>query len=122
MLNVILSMDLSFKYRKAISNIFKQWLVDCFSQNWHNVIETSPKAFHYRYFKTLFLMLNVILSMDLSFKYRKAISNFRCSSHNLMIENGRHVGIDRNLKYDGRSLFIATWGVKLQYILFNSKL
>ena len=79
-------------------NIFKQRLIDCYSQNWHNDVETSPKALHYKYFKTL-LNVERYLSLDLAYKYRKAISNFRCSCHNLMIENGRHIGIDRNLRY-----------------------
>ena len=40
----------------------------------------------------------VTIAMDfyLSCKY---ISNFRCSCHSLMVENGSHIGIDRHLRF-----------------------
>ena len=31
--------------------------------------------------------------------YKKILSNFRCSGHNLMIEKGRHMNIDRHLRF-----------------------
>ena len=31
-------------------------------------------------------------------KFRKCLSTFRMSGHNLMIEKGRHLGIERNLR------------------------
>ena len=33
--------------------------------------------------------------LDLSFKYRNALAKFRCSSHSLMVEKGRHMNLDR---------------------------
>ena len=39
------------------------------------------------------------LSLDLSYKFRKILSTFRCSTHELMIEKGRHNNIDRYLRY-----------------------
>ena len=79
-------------------NIFKQRLIDCYYQNWHEAVETSPKALYYKYFKTL-LNVERYLSLDLAYKYRKAISNFRCSCHTLMIANGGHIEIDRHLRF-----------------------
>ena len=35
------------------------------------------------------------LSLDIPYKFRNALAKFRCSAHSLMIEKGRHSGIDR---------------------------
>ena len=69
------------------------------------------KALHYKYFKTL-LNVERYLSLDLSYKYRKAISNFRCSYHSLMIENGRH------LKYCFYCLKSNTYVIEDEYHFF----
>ena len=37
--------------------------------------------------------------MDLNYVLKKALSNFRCSPHELMIEKGRHLSIDRNFRF-----------------------
>ena len=58
----------------------------------------SPKALHYKYFKS-HLYSEPYLNIDLSYILRKTLSNFRCSTHNLMIEKGRHLAIDRNLRF-----------------------
>lgn len=97
-------------------NIFKQRLIDRYSQNWQNDIETLPKALHYNYFKTL-LNIERYLSLDLSYNYRKAISTFRCSCHNLMIENGRHIGVDRNLRYCFYCLKTNTYVIEEEFFL-----
>ena len=52
---------------------------------------------HYKNFKTL-LDVEKNLSIDLSYKYRRILANFRCSAHKLMIERDRHLGIDRNCR------------------------
>lgn len=36
------------------------------------------------------------LCLDLSFKLRNVLAKFRCSSHCLMINKGRHTGLDRS--------------------------
>ena len=35
----------------------------------------------------------------MSFVLRKTLSSFRCSAHDLMIEKGRHLSIDRHLRF-----------------------
>ena len=39
------------------------------------------------------------LNINLSFVLRKTLSSFRCSAHDLMIEKGRHLSIDRHLRF-----------------------
>ena len=51
-----------------------------------------------RCFKSL-LEVELYLSVDLSFEAQRLLSNFRCSSHNLMIEKGRHTSTDTHLRY-----------------------
>ena len=77
---------------------FRQRLVDCSVQQWHSLLEESPKALHYKQFKSI-LEVETYLNIDLHFVYRKVLANFRCSSHSLMIETGRHQNIDRNLRF-----------------------
>ena len=79
-------------------NLFRQRLADCFTQQWHPEVEESPKTLHYKHFK-LILEIEPYLNIDLPFIYRKVLANFRCSSHSLMIEAGRHQNIDRNLRF-----------------------
>ena len=47
-------------------NIFKQRLIDCFSQQWHSQVEESSKALHYKHFK-LILEIENYLCIDLPF-------------------------------------------------------
>ena len=79
---------------KYLLCLFSQRIKDCFFQDWLAKINESPKAEHYRYFKSL-LDIEKYLFLDLSFKYRNALAKFRCSSHDLMIEKGRHMHLDR---------------------------
>ena len=46
-------------------------------------------------------MLNVerYLFTDLSYLGRKTLANFRCSGHNLMIEKGRHMQVERECRF-----------------------
>ena len=39
------------------------------------------------------------LSIDLNFVSRKTLANFRCSSHNLLIEKGRRLNIERDYRF-----------------------
>ena len=73
---------------------FRQRVIDCSAQDWHEQVSISAKCEHYKHFKT---MLNVerYVSCNLPFYIRKAVAKFRCSNHALNIEVGRHAGIPR---------------------------
>ena len=60
------------------------------------VIENQwvSKIRNYKHFSSL-LDVEKYLFLDLSFKFRNALAKFRCLSHSLMIEKGRHMGLDR---------------------------
>ena len=79
-------------------NSFRQQIKDCSAQQLNSQIEESPKELYYKLFKST-LEIEHYLKIDLPFLYRKIISNFRCSSHCLMIEKGRHQNIDRSLRF-----------------------
>ena len=59
----------------------------CLLQNWHSKVVEMSKAEHYN-FKTL-LYDEKYLFIDISYKYRRVLANFRCSAHELMIEKSR---------------------------------
>lgn len=79
-------------------NTFRQRIKDCCIQELHSQIEESPKALHYKHYKVI-LEVECYLKIDLPFLYRKVLANFRCSSHSLMIEMGRHQNIDRCFRF-----------------------
>ena len=37
--------------------------------------------------------------MNLPYNYKQTLANFRCSSHDLKIETGRHLNIDRDFRF-----------------------
>ena len=73
---------------------FKQRLSDCGKQTWHDSVQNSSRCDFYKEFKSL-LNPERYLCIDLNFPLRKALARFRCSSHKLMIETGRHQNIPR---------------------------
>ncbi len=75
-------------------NVFKQRIKDCYLQKWQTDVNALSKSFHYKHFKTS-LDIETYLKIDLSYTQRIIFSNFRCSGHSLMIEKGRHMGLDR---------------------------
>ena len=77
---------------------YKQRLINCYSQKLNSDIVSSPEASHYQHYKTR-LTVEEYLSLDLSYKFHKILSNFRCSTHELMIEKGRRNNFDRDLRY-----------------------
>ena len=79
-------------------SVFKNRLKDCSLQNLKSRIDESSKAAHYRHYKTL-LDPERYLSLDMSYRVKRALSNFRCSGHRLMIERGRHQNIDRDYRF-----------------------
>ena len=79
---------------KLLTHLFTEGLKDCYFQEWLSKVAESEKAEHYKHFKSL-LEVEKYLILDLCFKFRQALAKFRCSSHNLMIEKGRHLDLDR---------------------------
>ena len=69
-------------------------LRDQFLQKWSQSIKESSKCKLYHDIKTSFKFENYL--NKLPFKHRKALTKFRTSNHNLPVEKGRHLGIDRN--------------------------
>ena len=53
-----------------------------------NLIQLSNDGYAERY-----------LSIDMSYKFKRMLSNFRCSGYPLMVELGRHQHIDREYRY-----------------------
>ncbi len=82
----------------ALISEFQQRLSDSLAQDWSSDIANSSRCDQYQYFKTL-LNVERYLTCHLPFYLRKAISKFRCSNHCLMIEVGRHLGLERNLRF-----------------------
>ena len=76
-------------------------LTDCFSQKIKGDITECPKGLYYQYF--ILIKSRRYSSIDLCCKFRKALSNFRCSSHNLMIEEGRQLEYDREYTCSAQS-------------------
>lgn len=78
--------------------MFKQRVRDCAMQHLQESVNTSSKTIHYRQFKSP-LDVETYLCIDLPYMYKKALSNFRCSGHQLKIETGRHLKIDREFRF-----------------------
>ena len=74
--------------------VFKQRLISCKLQNWVENVNDSTRCDTYRQFKSL-LNPAKYLCINLPFCNRKAFARFRCSSHNFLIEKGRHQGLAR---------------------------
>ena len=79
--------------------MFKQRLIDCCQQMWQSDINESSKALLYRKYKLVLEIESYLTFPELPYLYRKTLANFRCSSHPLMIEKGRHQHIDRNIRF-----------------------
>ena len=62
---------------------------DCYTQNWCENINSSTRCEMYKNIKSL-LAPEKYLTVDMSFYLRKSLARFRCSSHELRIETGRH--------------------------------
>lgn len=71
---------------------FTERVSDCFRQDWYREIHDSSKLSVYCTFKSL-LEPEKYLGYINIWKFRKALAKFRCSSHNLEIEIGRHNGV-----------------------------
>ena len=83
---------------KHFVHIFKQRLVDEFSQTWtSNLASNSILSYLYIHIKSEFRRENYLNTVTFR-KYRNYFTKLRTSSHNLRIETGRHgrVRVPRN--------------------------
>jgi len=74
--------------------MFKDRLTESLNSNTMSDINTPPKALCYKLFKSA-LNSELYLSIALSYMFKRILANFRCSSHLLNIQQGRHLRIDR---------------------------
>jgi len=82
----------------AFLTLFHIRLVDCAKQSLLDDVNTRSKWEHYRLFKSL-IEPERYVSVSLSCRLKHCLSNFRCSGHQLMIEKGRHMKIDRAYRF-----------------------
>ncbi|XP_048252544.1 uncharacterized protein LOC125380687 [Haliotis rufescens] len=71
-----------------------QRLKDIYLQSWTASLTQTNKCFYYKLFKAEIIMEDYLSKVNVK-KFRTALSRFRCSSHNLLIETGRYVNIPR---------------------------
>jgi hypothetical protein len=75
--------------------IFERRLRDVYITKWRNGIELCSSLSLYKELKTVFVMSQYLLVMD-NIQLRNVIAKIRLSSHNLLIEVGRHSNIERS--------------------------
>ena len=83
--------------------IFKKRVKDNLLQEWYSDVNETSKAYHYKNFKCIFES-EKYLSLDIPAKYIHTFSKFRCSSHKLFVETGRH----RDISYQQRICSLCT--------------
>ncbi|XP_077994296.1 uncharacterized protein LOC144448021 [Glandiceps talaboti] len=76
---------------------FSTRVKDVKSQEWWSEVCANEKTSYYRNFKKE-LAPEMYISLISLCKYRRALARFRCSSHALEIETGRHRGTDREFR------------------------
>ena len=74
--------------------VFINRLKDQFIQTWRSRVVSNIKLHYYIEYKHSFGLEKYVTSIDI-LKFRKALLQFRSSSHNLMVETGRYFGIAR---------------------------
>ena len=77
---------------------FTKHIKDWYKQNWYEKVDSSEKADSYKCYKTL-LNTERYPFIDMPYTLRKTLARFKCSSHDLQIEKGRHLNIDRGLRF-----------------------
>lgn len=90
--------------------MLKQRLRDQYLQEWSDTVDNQPKLDYYKKFKTEFCYEKYLDIVDNS-NFRKELSRFRLSAHNLEIESGRFENIDR----DNRKCKICNINVESEY-------
>ena len=73
----------------------KQRILDMYNQKWYSDINNSSRLQSYSIFKHNFT-LEKYLKISMENKYKYALSRFRASSHDLLIETGRYENIPRD--------------------------
>ena len=76
-------------------NIIKQRIFDMYYQKWYREINNSSRLMSYSIFKHQF-EIEKYLNITTDNKFRIALSRFRTSSHDLLIERGRYENIPRD--------------------------
>ena len=79
-------------FSKYVFNRINNRVKDCSLQTWHDEMTSMPKLRTYVTFKSL-LEPEKYLSCVYPAKFRISLSKFRCASHKLNIETGRHNNI-----------------------------
>ena len=72
----------------------KQRIIDQFKQLWHTQINNSQRLKSYCRFKNTFELETYLDKIQIK-KYRISLTKFRLSSHDLEVEKGRFLNIDR---------------------------
>ena len=67
-------------------------------QTWNETCKNSTKLSTYELFQHTFETENYLQILDIK-KYRYSFVSFRCSSHHLMIDRGRHEGVERERRF-----------------------
>ena len=78
-------------------NVIRTRIRDQFMQHWCNHINNTPKLEYYSMFKTTFCF-EKYLDCITNDNFRKSLTSFRVSAHNLEIERGKYYNIPRNMR------------------------
>ena len=73
----------------AFLTVFKQKIKDTYVTNWRANMNVSSRLWLYQEFKTDFVLEKYLVKI-VNPKLRKSLTRFRCVSHKLCIETGRH--------------------------------
>ena len=76
---------------------FQQRVCDIDGQLWHDNLLSVNKLDSYRLFKTNLVCEQYILLLD-KHVYISVLAKFRCSGHKLLVEQGRHANLSRDLR------------------------
>ena len=79
-------------------NLIKMKILDIYKQTWYSSINNSNRLLTYARFKHEFECENY-LDFITDKRYRVSLSKFRLSSHDLEIERGRYINLDRNDRF-----------------------
>ena len=83
------------QYKSSFIISFTQRLKDIYLQTWIASLNLANKCFYYRMFKYEITQEEYLSKVNVK-KFRMALSRFRCSSHDLFVETGRYLNINRN--------------------------
>ena len=79
---------------KLFLSQYMQCVKDQYQQLWHANCTENCKLNYYSSFKSVLSVEKYVLCIDID-KFRRCLGNFRSSAHSLMVEKGRHYGLDR---------------------------